>query len=64
MKRQPIHQVIARLKPLSLTQQIHHLRALVQAEPLFSIRRNELESLLRGKMDKQLRKEIKQGNAA
>lgn len=57
MKPTPIHLVIARIKPLSLPQQIHHLRALVALERPYSVRRNELESLLRGKMEKQLRKE-------
>lgn len=59
MKKPPLFQVISRLKPLSLDQQIHHLRALVKQEPLYSIRRNELTSLLRGKLQRQLRKEIK-----
>lgn len=57
MKPTPIHLVIARMKPLSLAQQIHHLRALVLLEKPYSVRRNELESLLRGKMERQLRKE-------
>jgi hypothetical protein len=48
---------MARLKPLSLPQQIHHLRALVALERPYSVRRNELESLLRGKMERQLRRE-------
>jgi hypothetical protein len=57
VKQQPIHQVYARIKRLSLPQQIHHLRALVALEKPYSIRRNELESLLRGKLAKQLRRE-------
>lgn len=57
MKPTPIHLVIARMKPLSLAHQIHHLRALVSLEKPYSVRRNELESLLRGKLSKQLRKE-------
>ncbi len=59
MKPTPIHIVIARLKPLSLPQQIHHLRALVALEPLYGLRRGELESILQGKMLKQLRREGK-----
>jgi hypothetical protein len=59
MKPTPIHLVIARMKPLSLAQQIHHLRALVSHEKPYSVRRNELESLLRGKMERQLRRESK-----
>lgn len=56
----PLHIVIARMKRLPLHHRIAHLRALVQAEPLYSIRRNELQSLLEGAMTKQLRKEIRQ----
>jgi hypothetical protein len=59
MKKPPLFQVIARLKPLALDQQIHHLRALVKAEPPHSIRRNELQSILSGKLLKQLKRENK-----
>lgn len=57
MKQTPIHRVIARIKPLSLAQQIHHLRALVASEKPFSVRRNELQSLLEGKVFRQIKKE-------
>lgn len=57
MKPTPIHMILSRIKPLSLAQQIHHIRALVSQEKLHSVRRNELESLLRGKMEKQLKRE-------
>jgi hypothetical protein len=57
MKPTPIFVIVARLKPLSLPHQIAHLQALVRLEKPFSVRRNELESLLRGKMTKQLRRE-------
>lgn len=57
MKSTPIHLVIARIKPLSLAQQIHHLRALVALERPYSVRRNELQSILDGKMLKQLKRE-------
>lgn len=56
-KPTPIFLIVARIKRLSLPQQIHHLRALVSLEKPYSVRRNELESLLRGKMERQLRKE-------
>lgn len=56
-KPTPIHEVVARIKRISLPQQIHHLRALVALERPYSVRRNELESLLRGKLQKQLRRE-------
>lgn len=58
-KPTPIHLIVERIKPLGLAQQIHHLRALVALERPYSVRRNELESLLRGKLQKQLRKEIR-----
>lgn len=57
MKQTPIHLVVARIRRLSLPQQIHHLRALLKLEPPYSVRRNELQSLLTGKLTKQLRKE-------
>lgn len=57
MKPTPIHIVCARIKRLSLPHQIHHLRALLALEKPFSVRRNELQSLLDGKVIKQLRKE-------
>ena len=57
MKPTPIHLVVSRIKCLSLAQQIHHLRSLVAAEKPFSVRRNELQSLLTGKLTKQLRRE-------
>lgn len=57
MKETPIHLVCARIKRLSLPQQIHHLRALVALEKPYSVRRNELQSLLTGKLTRQLRKE-------
>jgi hypothetical protein len=53
----PIHIIVDRIKRLSLAQQIYYLRAKLNDEPLRSVRRNELESLLRGKMQKQLRRE-------
>lgn len=57
MKQTPLHIIVARLKRLPLHHQIAHLRALVALERPFSVRRNELESLLRGKLTKQIRKE-------
>lgn len=57
MKQQPIHQVCSRIKRLSLPQQIHHLRVLVALEKPYSVRHNELQSLLAGKLLKQLKRE-------
>lgn len=59
MKPTPLHIVLARIKRLPLHHQIAHLRALVKLEKPFSIRRNELESVLEGKMRKQLKRESK-----
>lgn len=59
MKQTPLHLIVSRIKRLSLPHQIAHLRALIAQEKPYSIRRNELESLLRGKMTKQLRKETR-----
>lgn len=59
MKPVPIHQIATRIKRLSLAQQIHHLRSLVAQEPLRSIRRGELEGLLKDKLCRQLKKENK-----
>jgi len=57
MKPTPLHVVLSRIKRLPLHHQIPHLRALVAIEKPFSVRRNELESVLRGKVSRQLRKE-------
>jgi hypothetical protein len=59
MKPIPIHQIAARIKRLSLAHQIHHLRALVAVEPPRSIRRGELESLLKDKLLRQIKKECR-----
>lgn len=57
MKPIPIHVILARLKRLPLHHQVAHLQALVSLEKPFSVRRNELQSLLTGKVTKLLRKE-------
>lgn len=57
MKPTPLHIIVARIRRLPLHHQIAHLRALVALERPYSVRRNELESLLQGKITKQLRKE-------
>jgi hypothetical protein len=59
VKKTPIFVIVARLKRLSLPHQIAHLRSLLKSELPYSIRRNELESLLKGKVTKQLRREDK-----
>lgn len=57
MKPTPLHILVTRLKRLPLHHQIAHLRALISFEKPYSIRRNELESLLCDKLTKQLRRE-------
>ena len=57
MKPTPLHVIVARLKRLPLHHQIAHLRSLLSSEKPYSVRRNEIQSLLDGKVLKQLRKE-------
>lgn len=59
MKPTPIHLIVARIRRLPLHHQIAHLRALVSLEKPYSVRRNELQSLLAGKITKQLRRETR-----
>ena len=56
---QPIHVICRRIKPLSLPHQIHHLRSLVSMEKPRSIRRMELELLLKDRITRQLKKELR-----
>lgn len=53
----PLHVVYSHLKRLSLPDQIEALCKLVVQEKPYSVRRNELESLLQGKRTRQIRKE-------
>lgn len=57
MKPMAIHLIITRIKPLPLQEQIDYLRAALKLEKRFSVRRNEIESLLCGKLTKQLLRE-------
>lgn len=57
MKPTPLHLVISRLNRLPLAQQVEWLRMSVALEKPYSVRRNELQSLLEGKVLKQIRKE-------
>ena len=54
-----IHEITAKLRRMSLHEGICFLQAEIRKEKPFSVRRNELESLLQGKMIKQLRKEMR-----
>jgi hypothetical protein len=57
MKQPPLHLMVARLRRMPLEEQISRLRVMVALERPFSVRRNELESLLRGKLTRQIRRE-------
>ncbi|MGW1422711.1 hypothetical protein ACWAT4_21655 [Bradyrhizobium manausense] len=52
-----IHVIARRMQRLPLHHQIAHLRALVDLEKPRSVRRIELEALLKERLTKQLRKE-------
>lgn len=57
MKTTPLHLIVARLRRMPLQEQISRLRVMVSLEKPFSVRRNELESLLCGKVTRQLKRE-------
>ena len=56
-KPQALHQIIAALRKMSLDEQVSKLCAMVAQERLYSVRRNELQSLLEGKRLRQLKRE-------
>lgn len=53
----PIHLIARRMQRLPLHHQIAHLRALVANEKPRSVRRIELEALLKERLTKQLKRE-------
>ena len=57
MKQTPLHMIVSRLRKMPLHEQITRLRVMISLEKPYSVRRNELESLLQGKVTRQLRKE-------
>lgn len=57
MKVTPLHLIVARLRKMPLGEQISRLRVMVALEKPFSVRRNELESILTGKVTRQLKRE-------
>lgn len=59
-KPTPIIEIATRLRRLPLHRQVSHLQALVRTERPNSVRRAELETLLRGKLTRQLRRENRQ----
>lgn len=58
-KPAPLHLIVARLRRMPLEDQISRLRVMVSLEKPFSVRRNELESLLQGKVTRQLKREAR-----
>lgn len=55
----PIHAICTRMQRLPLHHQIAHLRALVDKEKPRSVRRIELEALLKERVTKQIKRECK-----
>lgn len=59
MKKEPLHVIIRNLRHLSLDDQVAELIGRVAAERPYSIRRNELLSLLQGKRTKQIKRDTR-----
>lgn len=64
MKQTPIHVIVAGLRRMPLAEQVNYLIGEAKKERIHSVRRNELESLLRGKRSKQLAEEVRQQKRA
>lgn len=59
MKTTPLHLIVARLRKMTLQEQISRLRVMVATEKPYSVRRNELESILASKILRQLKRECR-----
>ncbi len=59
MKPQPLHLIVSRLRRMKLADRIAELRTLLAAERPYSVRRNELQSLLDGAVMKQIKHELR-----
>lgn len=57
--KQPIREILRRIRPLAPIHKVDHLRRLIASEPPRSIRRQELQLALRDVITRQLRKEGK-----
>lgn len=55
----PLYMIVARLRRMPLHEQVDYLRKSVALERPYSVRRSELESILTGKVAKQLRRETR-----
>jgi len=64
MSKRPVHEIFAGLRKLPLAQRVKELQRLVALERPYSVRHNELNSYLRGQMDKLLRQETRQERRA
>lgn len=64
MTKTPLHLIISRLRRMKLDDQIDELVKLVAAEKPYSVRRNELLSLLQGKKHKQIKRDTRRQRAA
>ncbi len=64
MKPVPIHLIVSRLKKLHLDDRINELVRLAALEKPFSVRRNELESLLKDAKTRQIKIHMRKGRAA
>jgi hypothetical protein len=64
MKKDPLHIILSRIRPMSPFHQAQYLRGLIASEPRRSIRRRELESLLRCVITKQVNKEVRDDRRA
>ncbi len=57
MKPMPLHLLVSRINRLPLPQAVETLQGLIKHEKPYSVRRNELQSLLQGKMTKLIRRQ-------
>ena len=64
MSKRPVHEIFASLRKLPLAQRVKELAGARCAGASASVRRNEMNSHLRGQMDKLLRQEIRQERRA
>lgn len=59
MKPMPLHLIVSSLRRMTLEDQISRLRKMVALERPYSVRRNELESILASKILRQLKRECR-----
>jgi hypothetical protein len=59
MSKIPLHLILSRLRRMKLDDQLDELVKLVAAEKPYSVRRNELMSLLQGKRHKQIKRDTR-----